>query len=109
MTQKMQALFDDSSLWVDPANHKVRGTPPLTCQDIHLGPDATHTLIVHGQDNKAVQHHGFAVLCVSRLENARLWRQYDARRQDFMQHNASAEAIPRVDSWRPWQVEGRSV
>lgn len=74
MKDRIEQLFNDSSVWVD---HK-------DVKKVQVGKKGDNfTRIVHGNDNQGLGHNGYSVLRVERLENRRLWNKFTEKRSEI--------------------------
>jgi len=107
--EKMQLLFDNSSVWVyhDAGAWKNSLGKPTTALT------TSPPLIVHGQDNRGLRHSGYKVVSIHRIENAFMWRRYANNRALLVEQAKAAGAKlnnetdvgihQRVESYAEWQ------
>jgi hypothetical protein len=76
MKEKIESMMNNSSVWSNPEN----------TNDVQVGRDDSHAVILLDPNNKGSTHRGYKVVRVERIENHRLWQNYRA-----MQHQLAAQ------------------
>lgn len=76
---RIEAMMNNSSVWANPNN----------ANDVRLGRDDSHNVIVLGLNNDRDRHRGYAVVKVERIENYRVWRKFSEAQRDLSEKLAA--------------------
>ena len=79
---RVEAMMNSSSVWANPNN----------ANDVRLGTDDSHNVIVLGLNNDGARHRGYAVVKVERIENYRVWRKFSEAQRDLSEKLAALGA-----------------